>query len=356
MGCIHILHGVRRIMGIFNGVKWGVVGDSLSTNLSTTRGNYPFVIIDAGTGVNIKNVAISGTGYYDDVPFYTHAESLDIDTDVITIFGSTNDRSFQGSSVGDRRYHYAEHQTMNSSHLVTGMTAPENDGFDDSGNYTGESTLAAYVNRAIDAYHKRCPNAKIIVVPPICSTYNSNGNNTDPGTYNAAITVLKCTEGWIANKNASSWLSLMNLWVSDFNTFVSDTTIKDVWLASNLGGTLDFRKKSPVILVGNDWTAEQASDFAAEYWGHAGGDSLSQVHANKTYNQRYLAPKFANAICGVLGIDPNGLPEALKLNNVAPPTKVLAYDIDGRAITQIKNINGDPMTDLYSIIGQPLVG
>lgn len=328
-------------MPVFSGIKWGVVGDSLSINLSATRGNYPFIIADAGTGVTIQNVAIIGKGYYNSIPFYTHADELDEDTDVITIFGSTNDNSFQGSPIGERRYHYAEHQTMSNSKLLTGMTNPENDGLDGSGNYTGEGTLAAYVNRAIYAYHRRCPNAKIVIVPPICSTYFSSRNGTDPGTYNAALTVLKCAEGWISNKNAGSWLSIMNLWVSDFNAFVNDDSVKDTYLQENIGGNMDFRKCSPTLLVGQSWTTEQATAFAIAYntesedankWA-----TRSHVHPTKKYNEIYLAPKFANAICGVLGIDPAGLPESLKLNNVTPVTTYTAtFKADGAVVDTVE--------------------
>lgn len=74
--------------------KWCVFGDSLTEYNSRTNLHY-FDYIAESTGLKIYNCGLSGSGYKEredeDKAFYQRINGIDIDFDVITIFGSGND-------------------------------------------------------------------------------------------------------------------------------------------------------------------------------------------------------------------------------------------------------------------------
>lgn len=78
------------------GVKWVVVGDSLTEkNIRATKNYHDYVSED--TGVTVVNMGVSGTGYMrrqdTDMAFYQRILNIPTDTDIVTIFGSGNDLS-----------------------------------------------------------------------------------------------------------------------------------------------------------------------------------------------------------------------------------------------------------------------
>lgn len=78
----------------WNGLKWVVVGDSLTEVNARTTMHY-FDYIANKTGINVVNMGVSGTGYArgkeNNAAFYQRISSCPSDADVVTIFGSFND-------------------------------------------------------------------------------------------------------------------------------------------------------------------------------------------------------------------------------------------------------------------------
>jgi len=76
------------------GKKWACVGDSL-TEVNTRTTLHYFDYIAQEMGVIPINYGVSGTGYArrreENIAFYQRISSIDVDCDIVTIFGSFND-------------------------------------------------------------------------------------------------------------------------------------------------------------------------------------------------------------------------------------------------------------------------
>ena len=88
--------GIQPIYNPLFGKKWTVIGDSLTeSNIRATKNYHDYVAEE--TGVIVVNQGLSGTGYMKDwsnfVSYYKRVSDIPLDTDIITIFGSTNDVS-----------------------------------------------------------------------------------------------------------------------------------------------------------------------------------------------------------------------------------------------------------------------
>lgn len=85
------------------GKKWVCVGDSLTENNIRTTKHYHDYIADE-TGISVINMGSSGTGYKkteeEGKAFYQRILNVPADADVVTIFGSFNDVSLVGTSLG----------------------------------------------------------------------------------------------------------------------------------------------------------------------------------------------------------------------------------------------------------------
>lgn len=131
----------------FEGLKWGVVGDSLSDSSINADTKY-HKIIKEKTGITIQELAKGGTGYTagysTNDTYYDRILTLDTDCDIVTIFGSVNDW---------------KNNQYNSLCKEIGTIS---DTYDDSKNVI-ENTFYANLNRTFDALVDRVPKAQIIV-------------------------------------------------------------------------------------------------------------------------------------------------------------------------------------------------
>ena len=79
----------------WNGKKWACIGDSITGINDTTTKRYHDYISEA-TGISVTNLGIGGTGYVRDISrnstFFHRLSQVPTDADVITIFGSGNDK------------------------------------------------------------------------------------------------------------------------------------------------------------------------------------------------------------------------------------------------------------------------
>lgn len=85
-----------RLKPKWSGKKWVVFGDSLTeANFRTTKHYFDYV--SKKTGIDIVNMGDSGSGYAkereDGTAFFQRIGNVPTDADVITIFGSFNDRT-----------------------------------------------------------------------------------------------------------------------------------------------------------------------------------------------------------------------------------------------------------------------
>lgn len=117
--------------------KWCCVGDSLTEINSTTTKRY-FDYVKDETGIEIRNMGVSGTGYArhkeSGKAFYQRIESVPTDADVVTIFGSGNDGS-AGLPIG----------------------GPSDNGTD---------TLCGCINKTIDTLYGILPTVPLGIVSP----------------------------------------------------------------------------------------------------------------------------------------------------------------------------------------------
>lgn len=131
----------------FEGLKWGVVGDSLSDSSINADTKY-HKIIKEKTGITIQELAKGGTGYTagysTNDTYYDRILTLDTDCDIVTIFGSVNDW---------------KNNQYNSLCKEIGTIS---DTYDDSKSVI-ENTFYANLNRTFDALVDRVPKAQIIV-------------------------------------------------------------------------------------------------------------------------------------------------------------------------------------------------
>jgi lysophospholipase L1-like esterase len=131
----------------FEGLKWGVVGESLSDSSINADTKY-HKIIKEKTGITIQELAKGGTGYTagysTNDTYYDRILTLDTDCDIVTIFGSVNDW---------------KNNQYNSLCKEIGTIS---DTYDDSKSVI-ENTFYANLNRTFDALVDRVPKAQIIV-------------------------------------------------------------------------------------------------------------------------------------------------------------------------------------------------
>lgn len=86
----------KRLNG-WTGLKWAMMGDSITDSNNQRATKRYFDYITDLTGITTVNLGKSGTGYKKDynsnLPFYQRVDTVPTDSDVITIFGSGNDCS-----------------------------------------------------------------------------------------------------------------------------------------------------------------------------------------------------------------------------------------------------------------------
>lgn len=94
-GEIYVRHFYSGYIRQLTGKKWTVIGDSLTEHNQRASKNYHDYIADE-TGISVVNLGHSGRGYAkvaSGLNFAGVVPSIPADTDVITIFGSGNDKS-----------------------------------------------------------------------------------------------------------------------------------------------------------------------------------------------------------------------------------------------------------------------
>jgi lysophospholipase L1-like esterase len=130
---------------LWKGIKWGVLGDSLTAINSRTTKHY-FDYISELTGIEVVNLAVSGSSYGQPQEsgnaFFQQASRLPSDVDVVTIFGSFN-------SWG----------------------ADDNGTIDD----TEPTTRYGCINKAIETIYSINPLARVGIVSP--TPWGNNGYN-----------------------------------------------------------------------------------------------------------------------------------------------------------------------------------
>ena len=117
------------------GKKWVAVGDSVTEKNIRTSKNYHDYIAEE-TGITVVNMGAGGTGYKngeeENIAFYQRVEDIPEDADIITIFGSGNDRNLELGSVTD----------------------------------TDTNTVCGCINTTIDTIHQRAPTAWMGIITP----------------------------------------------------------------------------------------------------------------------------------------------------------------------------------------------
>ena len=130
--------------------KWAVIGDEFSDQKSDPKPKYVDLVAQQ-TGIQVVYTDASSSGYWkncqSDNAFYQRilAKPVPADADVITIFGTMNDVSYESEEYQGR------------AKVVPG----------DPGDSLPTLSYAAYVNAAIDALIRQAPKAKIILVGPL---------------------------------------------------------------------------------------------------------------------------------------------------------------------------------------------
>ena len=141
------------------GVKWAVIGDSLTEKNSRALKNYHDYVAE-DTGVTVLNYGKGGTGYMktqeNNTAFYQRVMSISNDFDIITIFGSGNDLS-----------------------LISKLGNPTD---------TGTTTICGCVNTTIDEIYKIKPGARIGIISPCpWGSNNPATPNVQMGRYADAL-------------------------------------------------------------------------------------------------------------------------------------------------------------------------
>lgn len=131
----------------FEGLKWGVIGDSLSDSSINADTKYHKVIAEK-TGITVQELAKGGTGYTagyaTNDTYYDRILKLDTDCDIVTLFGSVNDWK------------------NNQYNTLCKDIGTISDTYDTSKSVI-ENTFYANLNRTFDALINRVPKAQIIV-------------------------------------------------------------------------------------------------------------------------------------------------------------------------------------------------
>ena len=127
--------GKKSYTKYWSGLKWACMGDSLTAVNATASIKYHDLIADK-TGINVVNLGAGGTGYkksYNGISgFVDRTDTIPLDSDVVTIFGSGNDGSF---TIGD----------------------PSD---------TGTTTLCGCINTTIERIFTRIPTCKLGIITP----------------------------------------------------------------------------------------------------------------------------------------------------------------------------------------------
>lgn len=120
----------------WSGKKWAAMGDSITDANNSRATKRYFNYISDATGISVTNLGLSGTGYMkaynDNLPFYQRVDTIPLDSDVITIFGSGNDCSLTLGNVTD----------------------------------TGTTTVCGCINNTIDGIRARIVGANIGIISP----------------------------------------------------------------------------------------------------------------------------------------------------------------------------------------------
>ena len=134
-----VVDGIKPTMigNGLKGIKWGIIGDSLSAESTLGVGVDTYHdYIAKKYGITQYNHAIGGQGYMTGSNnFIVQSENIESDCDLVTIFGSFND-------WGNANKHWGT-----------------------VGDETSE-TLCGCVNTVISNVKNRCPNAKILIILP----------------------------------------------------------------------------------------------------------------------------------------------------------------------------------------------
>lgn len=128
---------IKNIQKPYDGIKWTVVGDSLTEiNSTTTKRYYDYIAEELG--FSVVNMGQSGSGYKKkdntNNAFYQRILNIPVDSDVVTIFGSGNDTS-AGVPLG----------------------TPTD---------TTTDTICGAINKTIDNYYTICPTTPIGIITP----------------------------------------------------------------------------------------------------------------------------------------------------------------------------------------------
>lgn len=134
VGYIEKVTGVRNVFE-WEGIKWAVVGDSLTEHNARATKNYHDYIAEK-TGIQVINMGLSGSGYKaregENLSFYQRILNIDTDVEVVTIFGSGNDLSHELGEPTD----------------------------------TGTTTLCGCINTAIDNLYSILPMVRLGIISP----------------------------------------------------------------------------------------------------------------------------------------------------------------------------------------------
>ena len=240
--------------------KWAVIGDSLSdpTLENNTDGPlkyYHYLQQTSGIKVVYTN-GVGGTGYKngynkdadklaDGGCFYQRLQAHPIpsDVDVVTFFGSINDGGFAETDED----------------LGTATDS-----------LTDKTTLAAYMNKAIDLARSQAPNAKILLIGGIF--FDS-----------------KHAPGHVRLNDMLRQIAALRNLSGDVNVAYYD------WLTEDPDDPLDFHQ----IIVNR----EEEGCFGSLYtydWKTRGKINESFGHPNPLYNEIWLAPHFGEALTTAL--------------------------------------------------------
>lgn len=140
-----------------SGKKWVCLGDSLTERNNRTTKNYHDYIAEE-TKISVVNMGVGGTGYMNgqesSEAFYQRATSIPADADIVTVFGSGNDRNLPLGSITD----------------------------------IDTNTICGCINATIDAIRAAAPTAWIGIISPTPWQYydpRNEGNLMD--LYSAAL-------------------------------------------------------------------------------------------------------------------------------------------------------------------------
>ena len=143
----------------WKGKKWCVVGDSITDKTIRTTKSYHDYVAE-NTGISVVNMGLSETGYMEKYEegnaFYQRILNIPQDTDVVTIFGSTNDLGWAKNRLGTAR-----------------------DNLDTEGD-TELYTVLGCVNKTLDNLFATLPLARVGIVTPLPSK-NANEFKSNTG-------------------------------------------------------------------------------------------------------------------------------------------------------------------------------